>query len=73
MKDNKPLEDLLKALPDTAKQIKQEVDSVGRSLLEAQLKKANIVTREEFEEQKALLRAALEKLAAIEEKLNQSD
>lgn len=61
-----PIEELLKSLPDTAKQIKAEADSVGRSLLENQLKKADIVTREEFEEQRAILRAALEKLAELE-------
>lgn len=70
MKDSNPLEDLLKSLPEAAKQIKQEADKVGRSLLESQLKKADIVTREEFDEQQAILKAALEKLAIIEAKLN---
>lgn len=70
MKDNNPIEDLIKSLPDAAKQIKAEADKVGRSLLESQLKKADIVSREEFEEQKAILHAALEKLAAIEAKLD---
>lgn len=68
---NNPIEDLLKTLPDAAKQFKTEADSIGRSLLENQLKKADVVTREEFEEQRAMLQAALEKLALIEEKLKQ--
>ncbi|MGY0398800.1 MAG: accessory factor UbiK family protein [Ostreibacterium sp.] len=71
MKNDNPLEDILKALPETAKQLKSEADKIGRTLLENQLKKADLVTREEFEEQKALLHSALEKLASIEEKLNQ--
>lgn len=66
-----PVEDILKALPEAAQQFKAEADSIGRSLLEGQLKKADIVTREEFEEQRAILNAALQKLAVIEEKLNQ--
>lgn len=70
MTDKHPLQEILAALPDAAKQIKQEADSVGRTLLDAQLKKADIVTRAEFEEQQALLQAALEKLTLIEEKLN---
>lgn len=65
---NHPVEDLFKALPEMAKQIKTEADSFGRTLLEGQLKKADIVTRQEFEEQKALLNLALEKLNQLEEK-----
>ncbi len=71
MKDKTPLEDLLKSLPETARNIKEEADKVGRTLLESQLKKADVVTREEFEEQRAILRAALEKLAILEEKIAQ--
>ncbi len=70
MKDKKPLEDLLKSLPDAAKQLKKEADNIGLELLNSQLKKADVVTREEFEEQRAILLAALEKLQAIESKLD---
>ncbi len=69
MKDNNPLEDILKSLPDTARQLKEEADKVGRTLLDNQLKKADVVTREEFEEQQQLLKAALEKLALLEKKI----
>lgn len=69
MKDKNPLEDILKSLPDTAKQFKEEADKVGRTLLDNQLKKADVVTREEFEEQRQMLKAALEKLALLEEKI----
>lgn len=76
MKDKTPLEDLLKSLPDAAKQLKEEADKVGRTLLDNQLKKADVVTREEFEEQRKMLKAALEKLALLEKKItmmNQAD
>lgn len=76
MKDKNPLEDILKSLPDAAKQFKEEADKVGRTLLDNQLKKADVVTREEFEEQRQMLKAALEKLALLEEKItamNQTD
>ncbi len=69
MKDNNPLEEILKSLPDTARQLKEEADKVGRTLLDNQLKKADVVTREEFEEQQQLLKAALEKLAVLEAKI----
>ncbi len=71
MKDKNPLEDLLKSLPDAAKQFKQEADNIGLGLLNSQLKKADVVTREEFEEQRAILLAALEKLQMIETKVNE--
>ncbi len=73
MKDNNPLEDILKSLPDTARQLKEEADKVGRTLLDNQLKKADVVTREEFEEQQQLLKAALEKLALLEQKLAEKE
>ena len=71
MKDNHPIEELLRSLPEAAKQIKGEVDKVGRTLIDSQLKKADVVTREEFEEQQEILRAALEKLSVLEEKIDQ--
>lgn len=70
MKDN-PIEEILKSLPDAAKHLKQEADNVGRTLLENQLKKADVVTREEFEEQQQLLKAALEKMQQLEQLIEQ--
>lgn len=70
MKDN-PIEEILKSLPEAAKQLKQEADNVGRTLLENKLKKADVVTRSEFEEQQALLQAALEKLQRLEQLIEQ--
>lgn len=70
MKDQNPLEELLKTLPEAAKQFKEEADNVGRTILNSQLQKADVVTREAFEEQRELLQAALEKLHALEAKVD---
>lgn len=70
MRDNNPLEELLKSLPDAAKQLKAEADNVGRTILNSQLQKAEVVTREAFEEQRQLLQAALEKLQQLEHKVD---
>lgn len=69
MTNTNPLEELLKALPETAKNIKAEADNIGRTVLNSQLQKADVVTREAFEEQRQLLQAALEKLARLEAKI----
>lgn len=70
MKDPNPLEELLKNLPEAAKQFKAEADNVGRTILNSQLQKADVVTREAFEEQRELLQAALEKLHELEVKID---
>lgn len=66
------------ALPEPVKQMQNEVESNMRQLLESQLHKMNLVTREEFDIQQAVLlktRSKLEELekqvAALEEKLQQ--
>ncbi len=69
MSTTNPFEEILKNLPETAKNIKAEADNIGRSVLNAQLQKADVVTREAFEEQRELLQAALAKLAVLEAKI----
>ncbi len=69
MTNSNPLEDILRNLPETAKNIKAEADNIGRTVLNAQLQKADVVTREAFDEQRQLLQLALEKLAALEAKV----
>lgn len=69
MTNNNPLEELLRHLPETAKNLKTEADNIGRTVLNAQLQKADVVTREAFEEQRELLQLALEKLAQLEAKI----
>lgn len=69
MTNNNPFEDILKKLPETAKNLKAEADNIGRTVLNSQLQKADVVTREAFEEQRELLKLALEKLARLEAKI----
>lgn len=69
MKNSNPLEDILNNLPDMAKTLKTEADNIGRTVLQSQLQKADVVSREAFEEQRELLKLALEKLARLEAKL----
>ncbi|MPV86615.1 accessory factor UbiK family protein [Ostreibacterium oceani] len=63
---NKKLDDLLQSFAENAKQIKQEVDGVGRVILDSQLKKMDIVTREEFETLKAMVITLHQKLDRLE-------
>lgn len=69
MTKTNPLEEILKNLPETAKTLKAEADNIGRAVLNSQLQKADVVTREAFEEQRHLLQLALEKLAELEAKV----
>lgn len=57
------------ALPEPVKQVQSEVESNMRQLLEAQLHKMNLVTREEFDIQKAVLLKTREKLEALEKQV----
>ncbi|WNO09011.1 accessory factor UbiK family protein [Teredinibacter sp. KSP-S5-2] len=54
-----------------AQAISAEANSKFRALLEAQLKKMNLVTREEFDTQKAILERTRAKLEMLENKLAQ--
>ncbi len=69
MTNNNAFEEILKSIPEAAKNLKAEADNIGRTVLHSQLQKADIVTREAFEEQRALLQLALEKLAELEAKV----
>ncbi len=69
MTKTNPLEDILRSLPETAKNLKAEADNIGRTVFNSQLQKADVVTREAFEEQRQILQLALEKLATLEAKI----
>lgn len=56
-------------LPGNAQTIKEDFEANIRSLLQSSLSKMNLVTREEFDIQAALLQRTREKLEAIEKKL----
>ena len=63
-------EKLNNALPDGLKQAHQDFRDVFRDILQNQLAKLDVVTREEFEVQKKVLQRTREKLAELEKKLS---
>lgn len=58
-------------LPGNLSQIQQDVESSIRALLQNTLSKMNLVTREEFDVQAALLERTREKLEALQNKLDE--
>lgn len=60
---------LAAAVPDSLRSIGDELEKNFRSVLQAGLGKLDLVTREEFEVQEAVLRRTREKLEAMEARL----
>ncbi|MGL5287502.1 hypothetical protein SAMN05880558_10963 [Aeromonas sp. RU39B] len=75
MIDPKKLEEIAKqihnAMPPGIKSMGEEVDKKVRQVLQAQLGKLDLVSREEFDVQTKVLLRTREKLAALETKLEQ--
>ncbi len=67
------LDDLAKKLsallPEPVRNMQEDVEKNMRGLLESGLQKMNLVTREEFEIQSAVLLRTREKLEALEKRL----
>ncbi|MEM7466272.1 MAG: accessory factor UbiK family protein [Pseudomonadota bacterium] len=63
------LESVLRALPSDGRAIRKEVKENVRLALESALARMNIVTREEFDAQTALLQRTRMKLAELEAEL----
>lgn len=59
------------ALPPGLKSVGEEVDKKVKQVIQAQLLKLDVVSREEFDVQTKVLLRTREKLQALEEKLNQ--
>ena len=59
------------ALPPEQKSVGEEVDKKVKQVIQAQLMKLDVVSREEFDVQTKVLLRTREKLQALEEKLNQ--
>ncbi|TDR20504.1 accessory factor UbiK family protein [Marinicella litoralis] len=59
-----------KFIPDDLKTMRQDFSQNMKSILTATLQKADLVTREEFEVQKAVLAKTRAKLDALEKLLN---
>lgn len=72
---NDALEDLTKRisalLPNNVRHIQDDVESNVRSLLQSTLSKMNLVTREEFDVQSAVLQRTREKLEQLEKQVTE--
>ena len=68
-----PIEELARKLadsvPDSVRALKIDLESNFRSVLRSSLAKLDLVTREEFEVQEAVLARTREKLEALEARL----
>lgn len=62
---------LAASVPEGLRTVRAELEANFRSVLRASLSKLDLVTREEFEVQQAVLARTREKLEALEQKLAQ--
>ena len=71
----KTLQDLVRklvdAVPDGLQSVRSDLEKNFRSVLQSGLDKLELVTREEFEVQEAVLQRTREKLEALEERLKE--
>ncbi len=71
------IEDLAKkladAVPEGLKSLREDLEQNFRSVLQSGLSKLDLVTREEFEVQEAVLAKTREKLDALEAKLEKME
>lgn len=65
------LSEVSKALPDDIQHIKKELETNLRATLNASFSKLDLVTREEFDIQTALLQRTRAKLDTLQEKLSE--
>ena len=72
---DKSIEDLARrlaeSLPDSLRAIRDDAEANFRSILKGGLEKLDLVTREEFEVQEAVLQRTREKLEALAERLKE--
>ena len=70
-----PIEELAKkladAVPDGIRTIRSDLEDSFRTVLQTGLNKMDLVTREEFEVQEAVLQRTREKLEALEKRLEE--
>ena len=62
---------LAESMPEGLRSVRAELENNFRSVLRASLSKLDLVTREEFEVQEAVLARTREKLEALENRLAQ--
>ena len=70
-----PIEELARkladAVPDSVRAIRSDLEANFRSVLKSGLGKLDLVTREEFEVQEAVLQRTRDKLEALEKRLSE--
>ena len=64
---------LAEAVPEGLRSVREDLENNFRSVLSASLSKLDLVTREEFEVQEAVLAKTRQKLEALEERLNEME
>ena len=57
------------AVPENVSSLRRDLEQNFKGVLQAQLAKLDLVTREEFDVQSAVLKRTREKLAALEQRL----
>lgn len=62
----KLFQDLLNELPETLVAFRDETKLMGKDLLNSQIEKANLVTRDEFLTQQAILEELIKKVSELE-------
>ncbi len=63
----KLFQDLLNDLPETLAAFRDETKMMGKDLINSHIEKSNLVTRDEFEAQQALLTALIDKVGELEQ------
>ena len=64
---------LVEAVPESLRAVREDLEQNFRAVLRASLSKLDLVTREEFEVQQAVLARTRDKLAALEAKLQEME
>ena len=64
---------LVEALPEGLRAVREDLEQNFRAVLRASLSKLDLVTRDEFEVQQAVLARTRDKLAALEAKLQEME
>ena len=64
---------LAEAVPEGLRSVREDIENNFRSVLSASLSKLDLVTREEFEVQEAVLAKTRQKLEALEARLNEME
>ncbi len=70
---NELAEKLSSVIPEGAKILKADIDNNIKAILESSLRQMNLVSREEFDTQAALLERTLEKMDQLEQQIREME